>query len=294
MAGAGYKLFNTGDVLTAAQVNTYLQEQVVMVFASAAARTTALSGVLAEGMVSYLKDTNATEVYDGSAWVGIGNSGDITEVQAGTGISVASGTGPIPVVTNTVATAFDAKGDLIGGTGADTFSRLAVGTNGQVLTADSTTATGLKWATASSTPSFKGVYTYIASDSTLSNNTSTAVTYDTELFDTDGFHSTTTNKDRITIPAGLGGYYLVIYGAQWNGSTTGYRQTTILKNNTSNVLIHDYPGFTTGNNYIGKSTIVSLAAGDYINVSAYQNSGGSLALGGGAVATFFSVQYLGA
>jgi hypothetical protein len=78
------------------------------------------------------------------------DQGDITEVQAGTGISVASGTGPIPVVTNTVATAFDAKGDLIGGTGADTFSRLAVGTNGQVLTADSTTATGLKWATTSS------------------------------------------------------------------------------------------------------------------------------------------------
>ena len=52
MAGAGYKLFNTGDVLTAAQVNTYLQEQAVMRFANAAARTTALSGVLAEGMVS--------------------------------------------------------------------------------------------------------------------------------------------------------------------------------------------------------------------------------------------------
>lgn len=42
----------------------------------------------------------------------------------------------------------DAKGDLIAATAADTVSRLAVGTNGQVLTADSTTATGLKWATA--------------------------------------------------------------------------------------------------------------------------------------------------
>jgi hypothetical protein len=147
MAGAGYKLFNTGDVLTAAQVNTYLQEQVVMVFADAAARTTALSGVLAEGMVSYLKDTNATEVYDGSAWVAIGNSGDITGVTAGTGIS-GGGTSGTVTITNSMATAIDAKGDLVAGTGSDTFARLAIGTNGQVLTADSTASTGMKWATA--------------------------------------------------------------------------------------------------------------------------------------------------
>ena len=97
MAGAGYKLFNTGDVLTAAQVNTYLQEQTVMVFANSTARTTALSGVLAEGMMSYLQDTNSVEFYNGTSWVALA-SGDVTEVQAGTGISVASGTGPIPVV----------------------------------------------------------------------------------------------------------------------------------------------------------------------------------------------------
>ena len=80
------------------------------------------------------------------AWIN-NDQGDITEVQAGTGISVASGTGPIPVVTNTVATAYDAKADLIVGTGADTFAKLTVGANGTVLTADSSVSpTGLKWA----------------------------------------------------------------------------------------------------------------------------------------------------
>ena len=91
MAGAGYKLFQTGDVLTAAQVNTYLNEQTVMVFANSAARTSALTSVLAEGMVSYLQDTNAVEVYDGSNWVSIGASGDITGITTGTDSGLTGG-----------------------------------------------------------------------------------------------------------------------------------------------------------------------------------------------------------
>jgi hypothetical protein len=121
MAGAGYKLFNTGDVLTAAQVNTYLMEQSVMVFADAAARTTALTGVVAEGMLSYLKDTNAVEVYDGSNWVA---SDDPNAIQ------------------NTIV---DAKGDLITATAADTPARLAVGNSGETLVANSAAATGLSY-----------------------------------------------------------------------------------------------------------------------------------------------------
>ena len=73
-------------------------------------------------------------------------AGDITGVTAGTGIS-GGGTSGTVTVTNSMATAIDAKGDLIAGTGADAFSRLGVGTNGQVLTADSAEATGLKWTT---------------------------------------------------------------------------------------------------------------------------------------------------
>ena len=71
---------------------------------------------------------------------------DITEVQAGTGISVTNGTGPAPTVTNSMATAIDAKGDLVVGSGADAFVRVPIGANNQVLTADSATTSGVKWA----------------------------------------------------------------------------------------------------------------------------------------------------
>jgi hypothetical protein len=67
-------------------------------------------------------------------------------VQAGTGISVASGTGPIPVVTNTMATAIDAEGDLIIGDAADAFQRLAIGSNTHVLTVDTSVDGKIKWA----------------------------------------------------------------------------------------------------------------------------------------------------
>jgi hypothetical protein len=148
MAGAGYKLFQTGDVLTAAQVNTYLNEQTVMVFASAAARTSALTSVLAEGMVSYLQDTNAVEVYDGSAWVSIGASGDITGVTAGTGIS-GGGTSGTVTITNDMATTITAAGDIVVGTGSGTYDNLPIGTTGQVLTADTTVSPyKVKWASA--------------------------------------------------------------------------------------------------------------------------------------------------
>ena len=72
-AGLGFKTFNTGDVLTAGDTNGYLM-QGVLVFDDAAARTSALASP-AEGQFSFLKDTNSTEYYDGSAWAEVGGGG---------------------------------------------------------------------------------------------------------------------------------------------------------------------------------------------------------------------------
>lgn len=68
MAGLGRRTFAAGEVLTAGNVMGYLQDQAVMNFAGTAARGSAIGTAVSEGMVSYLKDTNAVEVYDGSAW----------------------------------------------------------------------------------------------------------------------------------------------------------------------------------------------------------------------------------
>jgi hypothetical protein len=95
---AGYRLFNTGDVLTAAQVQFNLQNQSIMYFANAAARDAALTvGVVQEGMFAYLADTDATTFYNGTSWNSFG-SGDVTGLTAGTGITILNPTGPVPTI----------------------------------------------------------------------------------------------------------------------------------------------------------------------------------------------------
>ena len=121
-----YKLFSTGEVLTAANVNTYLMNQAVMTFATAAARTTALSGVLAEGMVSYRTDAKILEYYNGTAWIADAST---TAIQ------------------NSLVTT---KGDIIAASASSTPARLGVG-NGTVgnipqnLLPDPAQSTGLRY-----------------------------------------------------------------------------------------------------------------------------------------------------
>jgi hypothetical protein len=247
MAGAGYKLFATGDVLTAAQVNTYLNEQTVMVFADSAARTTALSGVLAEGMMSYLQDTDSVEVYDGSAWTAIGG-------------------GSSPLTT---------KGDLYTFSTVD--ARLGVGANGTVLTAASGEATGLQWA-APSTPAAVSHVRAISSTTSVPAATWTKVIFGTESYDTLSEFA----SSRFT--AASTGYYNVSAGVCSDAGAIilgSQMIVAIYKNGAAFQLgsSYTYPGGVTARGSAFISTGLSLTTTDYIEIYVLQSlTGGTLAL----------------
>jgi hypothetical protein len=107
----GYKDWSAGEILTAADLEDYTVKQSVMRFADSSARTTALSGVLAEGMVSYLKDTDSVEVYDGSAWAAVGGGGGLVFISRTTiGSAVSSVT-----VSGAFSTDYDAYKIIVTG-----------------------------------------------------------------------------------------------------------------------------------------------------------------------------------
>jgi len=132
----------------------------------------------------------------------IGTNGQVLGVAAGVPAWVAAD--PLVIL--------DAKGDLITATAADTPARLAVGTNGQTLVADSSTSTGLKWATPSSGSTFVGVQvTKITTNQSIPDSTYTVVSFNSEDFDTNTYHDNSTNNSRFTIPSGKAGYYAISF-----------------------------------------------------------------------------------
>lgn len=181
----------------------------------------------------------------------------------------------------------DAKGDLIAASAADTPARLAVGNNGETLVADSSTATGLKWGQ----PNSVSAFLYKSAPQTIPNATWTAVTFDSESWDTNGFHSTTTNTSRITIPAGLAGKYEFNARGFFVPSAVGIRYIAIYINGV-NYRIAYFPA--SANDFaIALNTKFNLSAGDYLEVYVYQSSGGNLNFYASSSEGEFSTTFLG-
>jgi len=147
-AGQGFKTFATGDVLTSTDVNGYLM-QGVLVFASATARDASITSPQ-QGQVAFLKDTNVTTYYNGTAWANLITTG----------------------MTNPMTT----TGDTIYSSSGSTPARLGIGSTGQVLTVAGGVPT---WATNTSSSGLTLIgTTSFTSSSAVNVNSVFTSTYD--------------------------------------------------------------------------------------------------------------------
>jgi hypothetical protein len=153
----------------------------------------------------------------------------------------------------------------------------------------------LKWA-APAAGGFVGCSVYDSNATqSIATGTDTVVTFNSEFFDTDGFHSTSSNTGRITIPSGKGGKYLFIASAFFVNLASG-KEARFYKNG-SQLLTY---GWTSASGVAGSSivAIINLVATDYIEFRVVQGSGGNADLyksgGGAGEYAYFQCQYLGA
>jgi hypothetical protein len=173
----------------------------------------------------------------------------------------------------------------------------------QLSTSTSSTSTTLA-ATASAVKSaydlattaetFVGCRVYASSAQSIANATDTAVAFANESYDTNGFHSNVTNNARLTIPAGLSGYYRFTANIGFATNASGRRIYQIQFNGGASLCAGEMTP-ATGIEPTGTITgTFYLSAGDYINLFIFQNSGGSLNTSGNATRDYLEIERVGA
>ena len=123
---------------------------------------------------------------------------------------------------------------------------------------------------------FIGAAVDLSANISLANNTATVITWTAETHDVDGFHSLVSNTSRLTIPVGLAGKYRVTVNGIFGDNATGNRVINILKNGSAVAVEGRLAASGTTSTSLSLGWVGELAAGDYIEVSALQNSGGAL------------------
>lgn len=112
----------------------------------------------------------------------------------------------------------------------------------------------------------------------IPNTTLTDILWTTETEDTDAFHSTSTDTARFTVPSGLDGLYLVALVLGYTAHSTASRSAIIYKN-TTQISDIGFPAYASPTpTLVQNTTVVRLAAGDYVKAAGYQSSGGALDL----------------
>jgi hypothetical protein len=262
-------LFAAGDIVTIINLGA----GVCTITAGTATVTTSGSLALAQNQGGVLRFTSASAAI--FFQFATPASGDIEGVTAGTGIS-GGGTSGTVTITNSMATEITTKGDLVVGTGSGTFARLPVGATNFTLVADSSVSpTGLKWA-APAGNSFVGCSLTASGNQSTTGGTATAVTFNTEDFDTDGFHDNSTNTSRITIPSNLGGKYLFTFNLTDTGQNTATFYSAIQVRKNGNQIAASYGLLSNlSYRYFSSSLILDLVATDYIEVF-YTGEGNAL------------------
>lgn len=113
----------------------------------------------------------------------------------------------------------------------------------------------------------------------VSNASEQEVVFDTDEADVWGFHDTASNTQKLLVPTGFDGLYEVHANLAFAANATGVRGVLLYKNGLASgtFLCAMRAGSVSAVAcYVSVSTLVRLAAGDYIACTAYQNSGGAL------------------
>jgi len=209
---------------------------------------------------------------------------------AGQVLRVNSGATAPEWATTADQTPLTTKGDLFGFDTAD--ARIPVGTNGHILTADSTQSLGVKWAAASAA-SFSGCRVVNSGTYTISTATDTLLTFDTETFDTNSYHSTVSNTSRLVAPTT--GYYFFEAQVNWDyGGTAPNNPILRVKKNGTIFQVANSFGTAQRSAVIQTIGVVELNATDYIEIEVRQDSGGNVTIINANGCTNFTIYSLGA